>query len=77
MCSKIQRTGCALFLERVSGGIPTLSDSWRVSVGNAAWILSDYGGDVTGHDGGQVLQIGGVISGGPAASVSCGFDEEA
>lgn len=54
-----------------------MSDSWRVSVGNAAWILSDYGGDVTGHDGGQVLQIGGVISGGPAASVSCGFDEEA
>lgn len=38
VCSKIQRTGCVLFLERVSGGIPTLSDSWRVSVGNAAWI---------------------------------------
>ena len=32
---------------------------------------------MTGHDGGQVLQIGGFISGGPAASVSCGFDEEA
>ena len=43
MCSKIQRTGCVLFLERLSGGIPTSSDSWRVSVGNAAPDLGDYG----------------------------------